>query len=102
MFRYRPSPRSTIDRLSTMSPAARRLATQKLRIANTPTPRRTPSSRTPSIGIRTPSTPRLSTPSKPENLESGNTSTRCQGPVLTDNLLNLPLQRQRAADFFNK
>ncbi|XP_012136622.2 splicing factor ESS-2 homolog [Megachile rotundata] len=97
-----PSPRSTIDRLSTMSPAARRLATQKLRIASTPSPRRTLSSRTPSIGIRTPSTPRISTPSKSEKrLESEDTITRCQGPVLTDNLLNLPLQRQRAADFFN-
>lgn len=98
-----PSPRSTIDRLSTMSPAARRLATQKLRFASTPSPRRALSSRTPSIGIRTPSTPRINTVSKPENhLELKNNSMRCQGPVLTDNLLNLPLQRQRAADFFNK
>ncbi|XP_017756288.1 PREDICTED: uncharacterized protein LOC108548033 [Eufriesea mexicana] len=98
-----PSPRSTMDRLSTMSPAARRLATQKLRIASTPTPRRTSSLRTPLIGIRTPSTPQINTASKSENhLELKNNSTRCQGPVLTDNLLNLPLQRQRAADFFNK
>ncbi|KAK9300238.1 hypothetical protein QLX08_007007 [Tetragonisca angustula] len=98
-----PSPRSTIDRLSTMSPAARRLATQKLRIASTPTPRRISSSRTPLIGIRTPSTPRINTASKSENhLELKNNNTRCQDPVLTDNLLNLPLQRQRAADFFNK
>ncbi|XP_078047700.1 splicing factor ESS-2 homolog [Augochlora pura] len=98
-----PSPRSTIDRLSTMSPAARRLATQKLRIASTPTPRRTLSSRTPSIGIRTPGTPRIHAPLKPENrLDIENNSTRSQEPVLTDNLLNLPLQRQRAADFFNK
>ncbi|KZC12538.1 PREDICTED: protein DGCR14 homolog [Dufourea novaeangliae] len=98
-----PSPRSTIDRLSTMSPAARRLATQKLRITSTPTPRRATSSRTPSIGIRTPSTPRINTPSKSENrLTVENISTRSQCPVLTDNLLNLPLQRQRAADFFNK
>lgn len=86
-----------------MSPAARRLATQKLRIANTPTPRRISSSRTPLIGIRTPSTPRINTTSKSENhLELKNINIRCQGPVLTDNLLNLPLQRQRAADFFNK
>lgn len=86
-----------------MSPAARRLATQKLRIASTPSPRRALSSRTPLIGIRTPSTPRINTVSKPENhLELKNNSMRCQGPVLTDNLLNLPLQRQRAADFFNK
>lgn len=96
-----PSPRSTIDRLSTMSPAARRLATQKLRIASTPTPRRTPVSRTPSIGIRTPSTPRVNTPSKPRT-HSDSEKTRPQGPVLTDNLLNLPPQRQRASDFFNK
>ncbi|XP_076176099.1 splicing factor ESS-2 homolog [Ptiloglossa arizonensis] len=98
-----PSPRSTIDRLSTMSPAARRLATQKLRIASTPTPRRASFSRTPLIGIRTPSTPRTNTPSKSKNrIESENNGIRCQGPVLTDNLLNLPLQRQRASDFFNK
>lgn len=96
-----PSPRSTMDRLSTMSPAARRLATQKLRIASTPTPRRISSLKTPSIGIRTPSTPRINTVLKSENhLENSNT--RCQDSVLTDNLLNLPLQRQRAADFFNK
>lgn len=92
-----------MDRLSTMSPAARRLATQKLRIASSPTPRRTSSIRTPLIGIRTPSTPQINAASKSENhLELKNNSTRCQGPVLTDNLLNLPLQRQRAADFFNK
>lgn len=96
-----PSPRSTIDRLSTMSPAARRFATQKLRIATTPTPRRT-SSRTPSIGIRTPSTPRINTPSKLGICQISESSTRSQGLVLTDNLLNLPPQRQRAADFFNK
>lgn len=95
-----PSPRSTIDRLSTMSPAARRLATQKLRIATTPTPRRV-SSRTPSIGIRTPGTPRINTPSKNEKLPTENTTSKTQGPVLTDNLLNLPPQRQRASDFFD-
>ncbi|XP_015187128.1 PREDICTED: protein DGCR14 homolog isoform X1 [Polistes dominula] len=100
-----PSPRSTIDRLSTMSPAARRLATQKLRIAHTPSPRRVSSSRTPSIGIRTPTTPRANTPLKRDtdsSERSNGTSQRSQGPVLTDNLLNLPPQRQRASDFFNK
>lgn len=96
-----PSPRSTIDRLSTMSPAARRLATQKLRIASTPSPRRAPSLRTPLIGVRTPGTPRVGTP-KSEGLRSQDSGARSQGSVLTDNLLNLPLQRQRAADFFNK
>ncbi|XP_029169246.1 splicing factor ESS-2 homolog [Nylanderia fulva] len=97
-----PSPRSTIDRLSTMSPAARRLATQKLRISSTPSPRRT-LSRTPSIGIRTPNTPRAITPAKQNISQKSETNTtRIQGPVLTDNLLNLPPQRQRASDFFNK
>ncbi|XP_011064259.1 PREDICTED: protein DGCR14 homolog [Acromyrmex echinatior] len=99
-----PSPRSTIDRLSTMSPAARRLATQKLRISNTPSPRRTPSSRTPSVGgIRTPNTPRANVLAKEIiSQKSEINATRIQGPVLTDNLLNLPPQRQRASDFFNK
>ncbi|KAL6420147.1 hypothetical protein ACFW04_014090 [Cataglyphis niger] len=98
-----PSPRSTIDRLSTMSPAARRLATQKLRISSTPSPRRTLSSRTPTIGIRTPNIPRAITPVKDAiSRKSETNTTRIQGPVLTDNLLNLPLQRQRASDFFNK
>ncbi|XP_018339078.1 PREDICTED: protein DGCR14 homolog [Trachymyrmex septentrionalis] len=99
-----PSPRSTIDRLSTMSPAARRLATQKLRISNTPSPRRTPSSRTPSVGsLRTPNTPRANVLAKEIiSQKSEINATRIQGPVLTDNLLNLPPQRQRASDFFNK
>ncbi|KAL0122414.1 hypothetical protein PUN28_007263 [Cardiocondyla obscurior] len=97
-----PSPKSTIDRLSTMSPAARRLATQKLRISNTPSPRRTLSSRTPSIGIRTPNTPRAILAKEATCKKSETIATRIQGPVLTDNLLNLPPQRQRASDFFNK
>ncbi|XP_024885742.1 splicing factor ESS-2 homolog [Temnothorax curvispinosus] len=100
-----PSPRSTIDRLSTMSPAARRLATQKLRISSTPSPRRTPSARTPSVGIKTPNAaPRAIDPDDKEATcqKSETNATRIQGPVLTDNLLNLPLQRQRASDFFNK
>ncbi|KYN03536.1 Protein DGCR14 like protein [Cyphomyrmex costatus] len=99
-----PSPRSTIDRLSTMSPAARRLATQRLRVLNTPSPRRTPLSRTSSVGgIKTPNTPRANVSVKEITSQKSETnSTRIQGPVLTDNLLNLPPQRQRASDFFNK
>lgn len=89
-----------------MSPAARRLATQKLRIAHTPSPRRVSSSRTPSIGIRTPTTPRANTPLKRDadstSERNNGSSRRSDGPVLTDNLLNLPPQRQRASDFFNK
>ncbi|XP_071641927.1 splicing factor ESS-2 homolog [Temnothorax longispinosus] len=99
------SPRSTIDRLSTMSPAARKLATQKLRISSTPSPRRTPSSRTPSMGIKTPNAaPRAIDPDDKEATcqKSETNATRIQGPVLTDNLLNLFPQRQRASDFFDK
>ena len=79
-----------------MSPAARRLATQKLRISVSPSPRRS-YSRTPLYGVRTP------TPSASTSLNKTNrtdTSTKIQTPILTDNLLNLP-HRQRAADFFN-
>ncbi|KAK0093403.1 hypothetical protein PV326_013593 [Microctonus aethiopoides] len=92
-----PSPRcvSTIDRLRTMSPAARRLATQKLKI--TPSPRRTPS-RTSSIGLKTPDVASyMNSPRKTNNSER---SEKSRGIILTDNLLNLP-QRQRASDFFN-
>ncbi|XP_011307461.1 protein DGCR14 homolog [Fopius arisanus] len=94
-----PSPRSlsTIDRLSSMSPAARRLATQKLKIISTPTPRRTP--RTPSIGVKTTNlTPRFTSGRTPDLSDNQRQS---RNIILTDNLLNLP-QRQRAADFFNK
>ncbi|XP_043289682.1 splicing factor ESS-2 homolog [Venturia canescens] len=99
-----PSPRShsTIDRLSTMSPAARRLATQKLKIvSNTPSPRRVPS-KTPSIGIKTPTSSRITTPGGTLPNSHTGESSRSKGIVLTDNLLNLPLQRQRASDFFDK
>jgi hypothetical protein len=79
-----------------MSPAARRLATQKLRLSITPSPKR--SIRTPCIGIKTPTTPRLATPLV--KINGMDINSKPQMPVLTDNLLNLP-QRQRAADFFN-
>ncbi|EZA47587.1 splicing factor ESS-2 homolog [Ooceraea biroi] len=92
-----PSPRSTIDRLSTMSPAARRLATQKLRLSNTPSPRRSSLF----MGIRTPGTPRTTIPAKHVTLQKSETNVmRTQGPVLTDNLLNLP-QRQRTSSCLN-
>ncbi|CAG5103143.1 Similar to Es2: Splicing factor ESS-2 homolog (Drosophila melanogaster) [Cotesia congregata] len=97
-----PSPRclSTIDRLSTMSPAARRLATQKLRIVGTPSPRRT-LLRSPSIGVKTHSLSHRATPNHTslKEVHSDGTS-KSKDTILTDNLLNLP-QRQRASDFFN-
>ncbi|XP_034942825.1 splicing factor ESS-2 homolog [Chelonus insularis] len=97
-----PSPKcsSAIERLSTMSPAARRLATQKLKILGTPSPRRTPL-KSPLIGVKTTNlTPRHVTPSESPKitLESEN-NLKTKETVLTDNLLNLP-HRQRASDFF--
>ncbi|XP_014229504.1 protein DGCR14 homolog [Trichogramma pretiosum] len=89
-----PSPRSTIDRLNSISPAARRLATQKLRVPITPSPQRTPM-KSPLVRIRTPNTPRVNTPGSNRH----GIGAKIQTPILTDNLLNLP-QRQRAADFF--
>lgn len=84
-----------------MSPAARRLATQKMRFSVSPSPRLS-SSKTPLLG-RTPvsNSPKVSTPRKKSS--GASTSVKSQ-PVLTDNLLNLPNlpQRQRAADFFNE
>lgn len=80
-----------------MSPAARRLATQKLRIVNTPSPRKT-ASRTPS---KMPNyIPHQSTPDRSPIKKSSSGDHRSQAAVLTDNLLNLP-SRNRAADFFN-
>lgn len=85
-----------------MSPAARRLATQKLRISNTPSPRRISLSNTPFMGVRTPGTPRITIPTKHVTSQKSETSNmRIQGPVLTDNLLNLP-QRQRTSNSVNK
>lgn len=98
MLYFRPSPRTTMDRLSTMSPAARRLATQKMRFSVSPSPRsssKTILGSTPTLG-----SPRISTPRK--KLSGQSTFTKSQ-PVLTDNLLKLPNlpQRQKAADFFD-
>ncbi|XP_014213540.1 protein DGCR14 [Copidosoma floridanum] len=93
-----PSPRSTIDRLNTMSPAARRFATQKLRVTVSPSPNRSPSVRTPLLGVRTPNTPRSGTSCM--KIGGNDIGLKPQMPILTDNLLKLP-QRQRAADFFN-
>lgn len=92
-----------------MSPAARRLATQKLKIIGTPSPissRSRSKSRTPSIGVRTPGTPGTLILGKnrqsSQNIAKMNiVSTDSQEPVSTDNLLKLPIQRQRASDFFN-
>ncbi|KAI4455295.1 es-2 protein - related [Holotrichia oblita] len=95
-----PSPRpssSTIDRLATMSPAARKLATTKLRMSYSP-------SNLASRSVYSPSpVPRSKTPSTPRSAITPklNLGIRKSADNLTDDLLkiNLP-KRQKASDFF--
>ncbi|XP_063706061.1 splicing factor ESS-2 homolog [Culicoides brevitarsis] len=103
-----PHVRSSFERLASMSPAARRLASAKLGFCSTPSPSRTPT--------KTPSRPtslfKKVTPSplirkKTPMMKTANTSSaKTESPVpkdtssLTDNLLALPNKRQKAADFF--
>lgn len=108
---YRPfSPkfgRSTSDRISSMSPAAQKLAHSRLgirsstdkalRASYTPSPSHTlPGSKTP-ISLTPSGTPKSSTPS----VKGTPGSKRGVGDVqsLTDNLLQIP-KRPKAADFF--
>lgn len=108
---YRPfSPkfgRSTSDRISSMSPAAQKLAHSRLgirsstdkalRASYTPSPsHRLPGSKTP-ISLTPSGTPKSSTPS----VKGTPGSKRGVGDVqsLTDNLLQIP-KRPKAADFF--
>jgi protein DGCR14 len=104
-----PQIRNSLERLASMSPAARRLATSKLGIS-TPSPRRSISS----LSKHTPSYSKKATPS-PANLVRRKTTPligQHQGPgtsnevasggdlTLTDNLLSIPNKRAKAADFF--
>ncbi|XP_017479940.1 PREDICTED: protein DGCR14 homolog [Rhagoletis zephyria] len=102
-----PFIRSNMERLASMSPAARRLATSKLGIGTTPimpTPQRTPgavmrrakptskamNSRKTPAGSASTST---SAPNTPKQISSGKST-------LTDDLLKIPTKRLRASDFF--
>ncbi|GJQ85506.1 putative nuclear protein Es2 [Trypoxylus dichotomus] len=95
-----PSPRpnsSTIDRLATMSPAARKLATTKLRLSYSPASLASRSAYSPSPFRRskTPGTPRRAITPKL------NLGIRKPADNLTDDLLKIDLpKRQKAADFF--
>lgn len=87
-----PHVRNSLDRLASMSPAARRLTKARDGWA-TPTPRRTPKT-TPLVRVHTPAT--NVQPSTPKETPYTETS-------LTDNLLDIPMsgsKRSRAADFF--
>ncbi|XP_019549158.3 splicing factor ESS-2 homolog [Aedes albopictus] len=119
-----PMIRNTFDRLASMSPAARRLATNKLGFINTPSPMRTP---TGSIGLPTPrlrsqqsrksntrptpspvgalrrKTPMVVTKATGSSSSSGMSIESSSGlDTLTDNLLDIPSagKRPKAADFF--
>ncbi|EDW65926.1 splicing factor ESS-2 homolog [Drosophila virilis] len=95
-----PFVRSSMERLASMSPAARRLATGKLGL-RTHTPLMTPSPAmrkrkiTPNVVRTTPSSTGKHTPAK------GTTTPIDTGSTLTDDLLNIPAKiRSAAADFF--
>ncbi|XP_059622881.1 splicing factor ESS-2 homolog [Phlebotomus argentipes] len=92
-----PHGRSTMERLASMSPAAKRLASSRFGITPSPnrksaaTPRLSQHKATPSPLIRK-KTPRIS-------------ATKAKSPekqILTDDLLNIPanVKRTKAADFF--
>uniref|UniRef100_A0A8D8KXI6 Protein DGCR14 homolog n=1 Tax=Culex pipiens TaxID=7175 RepID=A0A8D8KXI6_CULPI len=112
-----PMVRNTIDRLASMSPAARRLASTKLGLINTPSPMRSPAStmmKTPKRSypagkLRPTPSPssivRRKTPlvGPPSSTGGGNAAQPSAASViLTDNLLAIPStsKRPKAADFF--
>lgn len=98
-----PFIRNSIDRLASMSPAAQRLASAKLGIRTsllTPSPRTPKTPITPVVRKTTPlvqkRTPQVfSAPVTPIATTSSNDRSS-----LTDNLLQIPSKRKRAADFF--
>ncbi|XP_055543832.1 splicing factor ESS-2 homolog [Wyeomyia smithii] len=103
-----PMIRNTFDRLASMFPAARRLASNKLGLINSPSPLRSPTAgnsslKTPFLSWKARPTPsptaivRRKTP-----LIAASTSSATESVVLTDNLLDIPstAKRPKAADFF--
>lgn len=91
-----PHVRNSLDRLASMSPAAKRLTSMSRRDYNwatpSPSPRRTPKT-TPLVKINTPASASVSSviPTPFSTSES----------TLTDNLLDIPIsKRNKAADFF--
>jgi protein DGCR14 len=107
-----PSPKfgmSKTERLNSMSPAAQRLASSKLRIrTNTDKALRASYTPSPSHRLIGDKTPIQTTPSPRQTPKSGAgtpktlvTPKRISSEgTLTDNLLNLPIKRKKAEDFF--
>lgn len=92
-----PHIRSTIDRLASISPAAKRLASSTIGVKDyTPSPRSTPLSRK----LHTPSprtTPLLrKTPLVRTTPNHRPLSKRAVAPVITDDLLNIPIKSKRS------
>ncbi|EDV99757.1 splicing factor ESS-2 homolog [Drosophila grimshawi] len=101
-----PFVRSSMERLASMSPAARRLASSKLGLRTHHTPLLTPSPGqarkrkvTPGVVRPMPSGGKQQTPAKANS--SGNATPIDTGSTLTDDLLKIPAKRRSAAaDFF--
>lgn len=99
-----PQVRNSLDRLTSMSPGARRLASVN-RVRDswaTPSPKVSNKS-TPLVRINTPSMAPSTSTDKPMNTEPLYASPESTESTLTDNLLDIPKsssKRLRAADFF--
>uniref|UniRef100_A0A1A9WC46 Uncharacterized protein n=1 Tax=Glossina brevipalpis TaxID=37001 RepID=A0A1A9WC46_9MUSC len=102
-----PFIRSNIERLASMSPAARRLATSKLGLrtptVSTPSPRTTAqkrckSAKTPDVSKKLPAP--LVTPLLSPSAAAVHKEINTEKSTLTDDLLQIPTKRLRAADFF--
>lgn len=97
-----PHIRSSFDRLATMSPAAKRLASARLGIHDaiiTPSPRR--STPTPKMLRKATPSPLLVRRKVPlaSNVDTYDSDERSK-TLLTDDLLKIPAVRKKAADFF--
>lgn len=105
-----PFIRSNMERLASMSPAARNLATSKLGLRTTPTlptpsPLRTPSlikGKTKSAPTKPISTTKRIIPATSPVVKSKlhNAINSAKLDTLTDDLLQIPVKRSKAADFF--
>lgn len=100
-----PHIRSSLDRLATMSPAAKRLATARLGIHDsiiTPSPRRsTPTPKMLRKATPSPLLIRRKVPTTTTNVDTFDTNSDEQTKsLLTDDLLKIPAVRKKASDFF--
>lgn len=98
-----PFIRSSIDRLSSMSPAAQRLASSKLGVRTnlfTPSPMTPKTPKTPMIRKSTPLVQKRTPQVNSSHSETEVAKANPDKTNLTDNLLQIPSKRKRAVDFF--